>query len=993
MGLHCKFKRIRIRITLCHKITNLHRMNRFSRSLRNPFQALLFLLALPALLPAQTLPHLNLKPTFSQPGGFYSNPFTLTLQSSDNTLSVWYTLDGTNPATSATAMKAGASVNVWIDPASSLARASTPAVTVRACLAGKAGYLPSFPLTHTYIFTEAAEHQGFPGGNWPTYNINGQIIDLAMDPKVTDDPQYHNLIEPSLKALPAVSLVTDNLSLFQPDSGIYVNAEGHGEAWERACSAEWIYPDGVGGFSVNAGLRIRGGWSRHDEFPKHSFRLFFNSAYGDDKLRFPLFGTEGTDVFDKIDIKTSQNYAWANDDAYAAHNSFVRESFSHDLQGELGRPYTRSRFCQLFLNGMYWGLYEAQERPEARFAESYLGGDREDYDVVKVNMEDYLYVLEATDGNLDTWQHVYDLCNAGFVSNASYHALEGRDASGNRVTAMPVYVDIDNLIDYMLILFYTGNFDAPTSAFRQNKNCNNFYAIRNRNNHSRGFVFFVHDAEHTLMAEAIVPGIGLYEDRVNLATREDALRMELYGFENFHPQWLHYRLSANADYRMRVADRAFRLLQPGNPLSPEAGLTRFNRRTAEAEEAIVAESARWGDAGRSFAYTRDDAWMHEINEVRNDFLPYRSSILRDQLKAGGLYPEIEPPVVRISSVEVVSAWYPFNQAVSVSVSRPSQNGTIYYTLNNSDPRLPGGQINPLALTSTQAVALNLTASKALKARMYYNGTWSALNHIDFLGQADDYSALKVTELMVNPADHINSGDTLKGSSLEFIEFKNTGSGFLNLSGFVLDTAVHATFPENTLLAPGDFLVAASKPFAFSSVYGREPSVNYSGNLSNSGEEVLLTRADGSPVLSFTYQTTAPWPEIPDGLGYSLAPVEINPTGDPSSLDYWRISKGSSGSPFADDTGISTDLPEQKPLLVSVYPNPVSSWLFVTLDGATAIPATLVLLDAKGRIAINTTFTGEARLNLNELNLDAGVYILRVETSQGIQTRKIVYLHP
>lgn len=53
---------------------------------------------------------------------------------------------------------------------------------------------------------------------------------------------------------------------------------------------------------------------------------------------------------------------------------------------------------------MYWGIYQTQERTEANFAASYLGGEDTDYDVVKVNTEDWDYVIEATDGNLDAWQ-------------------------------------------------------------------------------------------------------------------------------------------------------------------------------------------------------------------------------------------------------------------------------------------------------------------------------------------------------------------------------------------------------------------------------------------------------------------------------------------------------------------------------------------------------------------------------------------------------------
>ena len=74
----------------------------------------------------------------------------------------------------------------------------------------------------------------------------------------------------------------------------------------------------------------------------------------------------------------------------------TREVFSRDSQGDMSQPYTRSRYYHLYLNGMYWGLFQTQERAEARFAAEYLGGNDEDYDVVKVNTEDWNYRIEAT---------------------------------------------------------------------------------------------------------------------------------------------------------------------------------------------------------------------------------------------------------------------------------------------------------------------------------------------------------------------------------------------------------------------------------------------------------------------------------------------------------------------------------------------------------------------------------------------------------------------
>jgi hypothetical protein len=134
--------------------------------------------------------------------------------------------------------------------------------------------------------------------------------------------------------------------------------------------------DGTAGFQANAGVRIRGGFSRKPDNPKHAFRFIFRSDYGTPKLLYPLFGGEGAGSFDKIDLRTSQNYSWSVDGgADFSENIMNRDVFSRDLQRELGRPYTRSRYYHLYINGVYWGLFQSQERSEAKYAATYFGGD------------------------------------------------------------------------------------------------------------------------------------------------------------------------------------------------------------------------------------------------------------------------------------------------------------------------------------------------------------------------------------------------------------------------------------------------------------------------------------------------------------------------------------------------------------------------------------------------------------------------------------------
>ena len=73
----------------------------------------------------------------------------------------------------------------------------------------------------------------------------------------------------------------------------------------------------------------------------------------------------------------------------------------------MGQVAAGDRFVHLYINGQYWGLYETDERPEASFGEAYLGGDREDYDVIK-NDSSGSRALEATDGTMDAYRRLYD---------------------------------------------------------------------------------------------------------------------------------------------------------------------------------------------------------------------------------------------------------------------------------------------------------------------------------------------------------------------------------------------------------------------------------------------------------------------------------------------------------------------------------------------------------------------------------------------------------
>ena len=368
------------------------------------------------------------KPQFSPEHGFYDTEMQVTISCSTPGVIIYYTTDGSEPYSSAT-MRSGMTAAVYSVPIR---------VTRTTCLraaAIKPNWAGSPVATSTYFFvgdviTQSPQGQR-PGPAWPSGNVNGQVIDYGMDPDVVNDPRYKDLMDDALLAIPSVSLVTDVANLFDSQKGIYVNPRSQGFAWERPVSVELLYPDGTDGFQVNAGLRIRGGYSRSGSNPKHAFRLFFRADYGMPKLRYPLFGDEGAEEFEGVDLRTSQNYSWSYEGGSGdSHDTFVREVFSRDTQRDMGQPYTRSRYYHLYINGHYWGLFQTQERPEASYAATYFGGDKEDYDVIKSRAGNGGYDIEATDGTLDNWRKLWDASQSGFNIDATYYRVQGLNPDG-----------------------------------------------------------------------------------------------------------------------------------------------------------------------------------------------------------------------------------------------------------------------------------------------------------------------------------------------------------------------------------------------------------------------------------------------------------------------------------------------------------------------------------------------------------------------------------
>lgn len=626
---------------------------------------------------------------FNYNRGFYDAPFDLIITCATPDADIYYTTDGSDP------------IENEMPSSTSITYTGPISVSSTSCIraaAMKTGWRPTNIDTHTYIFvndvlTQSPDGQA-PGPGWPTGSVNGQEINYGMDPDIVEnDARYSDVVDDALLDIPSISLVTDLDHLFDPSTGIYVNAYNDGIDWERPASVELIHPDGSDGFQINAGLRIRGGYSRSGANPKHAFRLFFRSDYGDSKLKYPLFEDEGVDEFEKVDLRTAQNYSWSFGRWEGYNNTMAREVFNRNLQREMGQPYTRSRYYHLYINGQYWGIYQTQERAEARYAKSYFGGEVDDYDVIKGAWTS----IEVTDGNSTAYNNFWAVANSGFRSNSTYYRAQGLNPDGTVNPDYPKYLDADNLIDYMIGVYYSGDFDAPISNFGGNNTINNFYAVYNRNNPD-GWKFFRHDGEHSLLAHDT--NFPQSIDRTGPYDAGNSMNL-------FNPQWLHQQLVENQEYLVRFADRVHKYFANGGILTPTNASNLFMARAHVIDTAIIAESARWGDSKVSQPRTKDDDWLPAINNLINNFFPVRTDTVLAQFRNKGWYPTIDPPVYAINGSYQHGGY--ISKSDYVTMTNPNGSGVIYYTLDGADPRVSAAD----SQTSSGLILVTESASKKI----------------------------------------------------------------------------------------------------------------------------------------------------------------------------------------------------------------------------------------------------------------------------------------
>lgn len=221
--------------------------------------------------------------------------------------------------------------------------------------------------------------------------------------------------------LPVLSLVTDSPRRF---SEIY-----EGSVKDRECAGNLSFYAPEGSFSIGCGVEMKGHTSLFA--PKKSLGVSFRGCYGAETLACDIFG-EGPAEFSELSIRAGQDYS----------STVFRNELMQELCAELDTTVTqRSRYCVLYINGEYWGIYCLKDDITRQYYANLTGTAKEDVTMLSSPVPQSAAVYTEA---LGLW----------------------KDTSLTREEAYERFcaaVDMDGFIDWVLLEGYCANVDIKSN--------------------------------------------------------------------------------------------------------------------------------------------------------------------------------------------------------------------------------------------------------------------------------------------------------------------------------------------------------------------------------------------------------------------------------------------------------------------------------------------------------------------------------------------------
>ena len=371
---------------------------------------------------------------FSRHGGFYDEPFVLSLGSTDWECQIHYTINGDTPTVASALYEAPLFLDEHLYSTSDIFTLSYSPVFEN--------HIPD-SVQHAIVIRAAA----FDAGGQRVSEVATQtylIRSLGCD--------HHGLA--------VVSICTDSLSLFDYDTGIMVpgvhfdpdqpsttgNYFQRGKEWERLVNMEFFEPDDNTGINQQCGLRMHGNHGRRA--PAKGMKIYAREEYGKKRFKHRFFETTPVKSFKHLVLKPF-SILWPG--------TGVQDYVSNRIALGMGLEAPNSRPIVLYLNGEYWGIYFLQEKLDDHYLEDHFGIESEEFNIVGGNGVDYEtweWSVEEESGDGSTFVQLLDWLEDADLSDSANYAY---------VNSL---IDIDNFVEYQIFETFIANNDWPANNMR-----------------------------------------------------------------------------------------------------------------------------------------------------------------------------------------------------------------------------------------------------------------------------------------------------------------------------------------------------------------------------------------------------------------------------------------------------------------------------------------------------------------------------------------------
>lgn len=753
--------------------------------------------------------------------------------------------------------------------------------------------------------------------------------------------------------LPVISIVTDSANFFDDSIGIYITGKNGirgscdskirnlNQDWERAVNIEFYEKNGTLAFNQEAGVKIFGGCSR-TRFPQKSLAIYARKNYGKGSFDYRIFPDKNIYKFESFVLRSS-----ADDQV----RTFMRDALAQYIGiGDMDIDYQAYRPAVVYFDGVYWGIHDIREKLNEHYLESNYNVESSSVNILQSNYS-VVYGESAGYSSLISF-----LSSASLDNNSNYNFIKSK-------------IDIDQFIDYEILHIYLAERDWPGNNIK--------YWNSSIPGHTK-WRWICFDLDQTFM-------------RTTANTLADATATNGPTWPN--PPWatlLLRNLLSNTEFRNRFIQRyAFYTGTTFKPVRLDSIVNVF-KSTLEPE--IPRHIKKWGglkdmDSQETWmppTFSSLEQWQSNVNSLKA-FIKDRPSVAMDHLRNKfGLKGMV---TLKISSnIEGGGDILLYDR----KIPNPVYNGSHF-------PDVP---VLLRALSNPGFRFLRWELSGSVTRTDYLSEIYVTFNATQEVKAVYEKIEITFPSIIINEINYNSSPGFETG---DWIEIYNRQSSPVNISGWKIRDSNFENeyvFPQGTVLPANGYIVACEDIRLL--LTGFHYLINYRGNtgfgLKNEEEVVKLINSKNDIIDSVHYLNNSPWPDLPDGKGYSL--ILKSPDLDNDIPENWTAGlKGTPGAVNGDFTGFNDNIQSEKQYnnIIQVYPNPSKS--FFTIDYQIFVPGKVILriFDINGNVCqthVNVyQSTGLYSVEINASSFGNGLYFCSLEV-EGLpsELKKLIVIH-